>query len=60
MDVGAELIAITGVAGALGGPLLTRRGADRAKNRELEMDRAIQEAHENRELRRTAQRTPGL
>ncbi|MEV4430002.1 hypothetical protein ACN9M0_34710 [Streptomyces sp. R-07] len=52
MDVGAVLIAITGVAGTLGGALLTQRGADRAKKRELEMAHAIQEARENRELRR--------
>ncbi|WP_354641307.1 hypothetical protein [Kitasatospora camelliae] len=52
MDVGAVLIAITGVAGTLGGALLTQRGADRAKKRELEMGHAIQEARENLELRR--------
>lgn len=53
MDVGAVLIAITGVAGTLGGALLTQRGADRAKKRELEMAHAIQVARENRELRRS-------
>ncbi|MGW7522656.1 hypothetical protein [Streptomyces sp. NPDC054783] len=53
MDVGAVLIAITGVAGTLGGALLTQRGADRAKKRELEMVQAIQEAREARELRRS-------
>lgn len=53
MDVGAVLIAIAGVAGTLGGALLTQRGADRAKKRELEMAHAIQEARENRELRRS-------
>ncbi|MFF2847208.1 hypothetical protein ACFVT5_12820 [Streptomyces sp. NPDC058001] len=53
MDVGAVLIAITGVAGTLGGALLTQRSADRAKKRELEMAHAIQEARENRELRRS-------
>ncbi|MFJ3245057.1 hypothetical protein ACIP6V_14035 [Streptomyces sp. NPDC088770] len=53
MDVGAVLIAITGVAGTLGGALLTQRGADRARRRELEMAHAIQEARENRELRRS-------
>ncbi|WP_431676648.1 hypothetical protein [Kitasatospora sp. KL5] len=52
MDLGAVLIAITGVAGTLGGALLTQRGADRTKKRELEMGHAIQEARENRELRR--------
>ncbi|MFJ7086490.1 hypothetical protein ACIQU8_25050 [Streptomyces griseus] len=53
MDVGAVLIAIAGVAGTLGGALLTQRGADRAKKRELELAHAIQEARENRELRRS-------
>ncbi|MFD4953608.1 hypothetical protein [Streptomyces sp. NPDC058451] len=53
MDLGAVLIAITGVAGTLGGALLTQRGANRAKRRELEMAHAIQEARENRELRRS-------
>ncbi|MFE0102363.1 hypothetical protein [Streptomyces sp. NPDC059009] len=52
MDVGAVLLAVTGVAGTLGGALLTQRGADRAKRRELEMAQRIQEARENRELRR--------
>ncbi|MFF8867684.1 hypothetical protein ACF08B_37215 [Streptomyces sp. NPDC015139] len=53
MDVGAVLIAMTGVAGTLGAALLTQRGADRTKKRELEMTRAIQEAKDNRELRRS-------
>ncbi|MFJ3812374.1 hypothetical protein ACIPWE_39195 [Streptomyces sp. NPDC090073] len=53
MDVGAVLIAVTGVTGTLGAALLTQRGADRAKKRELEMTHAIQEAKENRELRRS-------
>ncbi|MEU6280379.1 hypothetical protein [Streptomyces sp. NPDC047028] len=53
MDVGAVMVAITGVAGTLGAALLTQRGADRAKKRELEMAHAIQEARENRELRRS-------
>ncbi|WP_233534313.1 hypothetical protein [Streptomyces murinus] len=33
--------------------MLTQRGADRAKKRELEMAHAIQETRENRELRRS-------
>ncbi|ANZ21525.1 hypothetical protein SNOUR_41485 [Streptomyces noursei ATCC 11455] len=53
MDVGAVLIAVAGVAGTLGGALLTQRGADRAKRRELEMTQAIQAARDNRELRRS-------
>ncbi|MGH4031462.1 hypothetical protein ACQB60_21290 [Actinomycetota bacterium Odt1-20B] len=52
MDVGAVVLAVTGVAGTLGGALLTQRGADRAKRRELEMAQRLQEARENRELRR--------
>ncbi|MEU4487587.1 hypothetical protein AB0H94_22330 [Streptomyces purpurascens] len=52
MDVGAVLIAVAGVAGTLGGALLTQRGAEKAKRRELEIAQAIQEARENRELRR--------
>ncbi|MFJ9417953.1 hypothetical protein ACIRPT_27925 [Streptomyces sp. NPDC101227] len=53
MDVGAVLIAVAGVAGTLGGALLTQRGADRAKTRELEMAQALQDARESRELRRS-------
>ncbi|MEV7288270.1 hypothetical protein AB0O01_27545 [Streptomyces sp. NPDC093252] len=53
MDLGAVLIAVTGVAGTLGGVVLTQRGADRAKTRELELTRAIEEARLQRELRRT-------
>ncbi|GAA1883814.1 hypothetical protein [Streptantibioticus ferralitis] len=52
MDIGAVLIAVVGVAGTLGGALLTQRGAERAKRRELEMTRALQEVRDNRELRR--------
>ncbi|MET8832156.1 hypothetical protein ABZX40_39825 [Streptomyces sp. NPDC004610] len=53
MDLGAVLIAVAGVAGTLGGALLTQRGADRAKTRELELTKAIEEARLQRELRRT-------
>ncbi|MEG8281194.1 hypothetical protein [Streptomyces sp. AHA2] len=52
MDVGAVVIAVAGVAGTLGGALLTQRGADKAKRRELEMSQALQEEREDRELRR--------
>ncbi|UNZ21284.1 hypothetical protein [Streptomyces sp. 891-h] len=41
------------MSGALGGALLTQRGADRAKRRELEMTHAFEEAREHRELRRS-------
>ncbi|MFJ8049177.1 hypothetical protein [Streptomyces luteogriseus] len=53
MDVGAVLIAVAGVAGTLGGALLTQRGAEKAKRRELEMAQDLQEARESRELRRS-------
>ncbi|WP_435282988.1 hypothetical protein [Streptomyces koelreuteriae] len=52
MDVGSVLIAVAGVAGTLGGALLTQRGAEKSKRRELEMTQTIQEARENRDLRR--------
>ncbi|MET9934221.1 MULTISPECIES: hypothetical protein [unclassified Streptomyces] len=52
MDTGAVLIAVVGVAGTLGAALLTQRGADRTKRRELALSRSIQEAREDRELRR--------
>jgi hypothetical protein len=52
MAVGAVLIAVTGVVETLGGALLTQRGADRAKRREVEMSQTLREARGNRELRR--------
>ncbi|SEB56869.1 hypothetical protein [Streptomyces sp. TLI_105] len=52
MDMGAVVIAVVGVAGTLGAALLTQRGADRTKRRELALSRSIQEAREDRELRR--------
>ncbi|WP_406860713.1 hypothetical protein ABZO31_09745 [Streptomyces sp. HUAS MG47] len=52
MGIGAMVIAIVGVAGTLGAAVLTQRGADRTKRRELELTRAFQEAREQRELRR--------
>ncbi|MFE2721612.1 hypothetical protein [Kitasatospora sp. NPDC059327] len=48
----AVAIAVTGVAGTLGAALLTQRGAERAKRRELELGQAFQEARENLALRR--------
>ncbi|MFC9507802.1 hypothetical protein [Streptomyces sp. NPDC057002] len=42
--MGSVLIAVAGVAGTLGGALLTQRGAEKAKRRELEMTQTIQEA----------------
>ncbi len=46
------VIAVTGVAGTLGAALLTQRGAERAKRRELELGQAYQETRENLALRR--------
>ncbi|MFF4444979.1 hypothetical protein [Streptomyces sp. NPDC001502] len=53
MEIGAMVIAVAGVAGTLGGALLTQRGAERAKRREIELVRAHEEKRENRTLRRT-------
>ncbi|MFJ5643560.1 hypothetical protein [Streptomyces sp. NPDC093223] len=52
MDVGAVLIAVAGVGGTLGGALLTQRGTDRARRRELETTRVFEEARRHHELRR--------
>lgn len=54
MDIGAVMIPVAGVAGTLGGALFSRRGADRAKRRELESTRAFEELRESRELRRSS------
>ncbi|WP_234319280.1 hypothetical protein [Streptomyces sp. NRRL S-237] len=53
MEIGAMVIAVAGVAGTLGGALLTQRGAERAKRREIELVRAHDEKRENQALRRT-------
>lgn len=47
------IIAVAGVAGTLGGALLTQRGSERAKRREIELVRDHEEIRENRSLRRT-------
>ena len=47
------VIAVAGVAGTLGGALLTQRGAERTKRREIELVRARDEKRENQALRRT-------
>ncbi|MFJ9844510.1 hypothetical protein ACIRYZ_29465 [Kitasatospora sp. NPDC101155] len=52
MDIAAVAIAVTGVAGTLGAALLTQRGAERAKRRELELGQAFQDTRENLALRR--------
>ncbi|QLE75833.1 hypothetical protein FGW37_01970 [Streptomyces rectiverticillatus] len=52
MDVSSVVIAVTGVAGTLGGALLTQRGSERTKRREIELVRSHEEIRENRSLRR--------
>ncbi|MCQ8835259.1 hypothetical protein [Streptomyces malaysiensis] len=47
------IIAVAGVAGTLGGSLLTQRASERAKRREIELLRDHEEARENLLLRRT-------
>ncbi|MEV8547692.1 hypothetical protein [Streptomyces sp. NPDC051572] len=47
------IIALAGVAGTLGGALLTQRGSERAKSREIELVRDHEEMRESRSLRRT-------
>ncbi|MCX5192963.1 hypothetical protein OOK31_03485 [Streptomyces sp. NBC_00249] len=53
MDLGAVIIAVTGVAGTLGGSLLTQRVSERARRRELDLVRDHEETREIRALRRT-------
>ncbi|MFG3065484.1 hypothetical protein ACGFYM_44265, partial [Streptomyces sp. NPDC048231] len=53
MDLSSVIIAVAGVAGTLGGSLLTQRGSERAKRREIELVRDHEEIRENRSLRRT-------
>ncbi|MGK5548720.1 hypothetical protein ACSNOH_28905 [Streptomyces sp. URMC 127] len=53
MDPSSVIIAVTGVAGTLGAALLTQRGSERAKRREIELVRALEDAREYRSLRRT-------
>ncbi|MEV4743328.1 hypothetical protein [Streptomyces sp. NPDC049555] len=53
VDVGAVIIAVAGVAGTVTGALLSQRGAERVKRRELELVRAHQESREELALRRT-------
>ncbi|GAQ59865.1 hypothetical protein [Streptomyces scabiei] len=52
MDLSSVVIAVAGVAGTLGGALLTQRGSERAKRREIELVRDHEEMRENRSLRR--------
>ncbi|MEW2585502.1 hypothetical protein [Streptomyces virginiae] len=52
MEIGAMVIAAVGVAGTLGGALLTQRGAERAKRREIELLRDHEEMRDHLTLRR--------
>ncbi|MEU1815015.1 hypothetical protein ABZ543_07440 [Streptomyces roseifaciens] len=52
MDLSSVVIAVAGVGGTLGGALLTQRGSERAKRREIELVRSHEEIRENRSLRR--------
>ncbi|MFB8398266.1 hypothetical protein [Streptomyces yangpuensis] len=53
MEIGAMVIAAVGVVGTLGGALLTQRGAERAKRREMELLRGHEEIRDYLALRRT-------
>ncbi|MER5810161.1 hypothetical protein ABT143_18555 [Streptomyces sp. NPDC002033] len=53
VEIGAMVIAIVGVTGTLGGALLTQRGAERAKRREMELVQEHAEARDNLMLRRS-------
>lgn len=53
MELSSVIIAVAGVAGTLGGSLLTQRGSERAKLREIELVREHEEIRESRSLRRT-------
>ncbi|MFF1278626.1 hypothetical protein ACFVZC_35470 [Streptomyces marokkonensis] len=53
MDLGSVIIAVAGVAGTLGGSLLTQRASERAKRREIELVRDHEEVRDNLLLRRT-------
>ncbi|WP_405977941.1 hypothetical protein [Streptomyces sp. NBC_00158] len=53
MDLNSVVIAVAGVAGTLGGSLLTQRASERARRREIELVRAQDEMRESRSLRRT-------
>ncbi|MFF5707047.1 hypothetical protein ACFY7H_31865 [Streptomyces sp. NPDC012794] len=52
MDLNSVVIAVAGVAGTLGGALLTQRGSERARRREIELVHAKDEIRDSRSLRR--------
>ncbi|MET9887328.1 hypothetical protein ABZZ20_30165 [Streptomyces sp. NPDC006430] len=53
MELSSVIIAVAGVAGTLGGAVLTQRGSERAKRREIELVRGHEEIRENLSLRRS-------
>ncbi|MFD9725500.1 hypothetical protein [Streptomyces sp. NPDC059072] len=53
MEIGSVVIAVVGVAGTLGGAILTQRGSERVKRREIELLRGHEEVREHLLLRRT-------
>lgn len=53
VDLSSVIIAVAGVAGTLGGALLTQRGSERAKRLEIKLVRDHEEVRENRSMRRT-------
>ncbi|MFH8837064.1 hypothetical protein [Streptomyces sp. NPDC017868] len=53
VDLGSVFIAVAGVAGTLGGSLLTQRASERARRREIELVRDHEEVSESLALRRT-------
>ncbi|MFF4011033.1 hypothetical protein [Streptomyces sp. NPDC001717] len=53
MEIGSVVIAVVGVAGTLGGAILTQRGSERVKRKEIELLRGHQEIREQLVLRRT-------
>ncbi|MFJ8016576.1 hypothetical protein [Streptomyces sp. NPDC096339] len=53
MEIGSVVIAVVGVAGTLGGAILTQRGSERVKRREIELLRGHEEMREQLVLRRT-------
>ncbi|MFE1415125.1 hypothetical protein ACFW6F_30660 [Streptomyces sp. NPDC058746] len=53
MEIGSVVIAVVGVAGTLGGAILTQRGSERVKRREIELLRGHEQVREQLVLRRT-------
>ncbi|WP_329384018.1 hypothetical protein OG625_22505 [Streptomyces sp. NBC_01351] len=53
MEMSSVIIAVAGVAGTLGGAILTQRGSERVKRREIELVRGHEEIREQLALRRT-------